>query len=77
MIHFKSAATMPREAARTWIEITEVKCLRFQDLTTEQANASLIGNNAIERMQYAHRRHKDIYEFNPFIFLYNFKLVNK
>jgi len=26
---FKSAAKMPREAARTWIEITEVKCLRF------------------------------------------------
>lgn len=72
-----SPATMPRSAARLWITPTDCKVMRVRDMTVEQSMQSLIGCNSIERMQYMHRKNKDIWDSNPFIFFYTFKITQK
>lgn len=60
---WKSASTMPKEAARTWIEITGVKCVRVQDaLKTSEGYIKKYGQHS--------------WDNNYYIFLYDFKKVD-
>ena len=80
-----SAASMPKRYARTWIEITEVKCVRVQEVDTDDLRALGCSETlGYAPIWYEHRKEKHIAKYgqsswdtNPFIFLYNFKLVKK
>ena len=63
---WKSPATMPREAARTWLAIVGVKCMDTQDLSNKLCHT--LGITPPD---------KAAFDENKFIFLYEFKLSEK
>ena len=82
------ARCMPRSAARTFIEITDVRCERVQDITIEDVQAegiqSLFGKGSIDPTMLARfiglwndTNGKDAWERNDWTFAYTFKLIKE
>ena len=80
------ARYMPRSAARTFIEITDVRCERVQDITIEDVQAegiqSLFGKGSIDPTMLTRfiglwndTNGKDAWERNDWVFAYTFKLL--
>jgi len=80
------ARYMPRSVARTFIEITDVKCERINDITLEDIQAegiqSLFGKQSIDPTMLARfidlweeASGKGAWERNDWVFAYTFKLV--
>jgi hypothetical protein len=75
-LHWRSPATMPRTAARTWITPTSVKCVRVRDLTQDDVNRLGInaGNWNDTRgkfwLQFTKKHGQSAWDTNIYVFFY-------
>ncbi len=82
--HFRPASTMPREAARTWLEITQVQCVPVWDILHQKGTIKRrLGSDG----QTEKELRKSFYEMvvgkygrkieqgNTYVFLYDFKII--
>jgi len=79
---WKSPVTMPREASRIWLEVTDVVCKRVQDITEEEAkeHGCILYNGSTQiqsfSVDYGKRHGPDSWNNNDFVFSASFKVLS-
>lgn len=90
-VKWRSARFMPKWAARLWLEVMKVRAERLQNITEEDAkaegvNPSIVGQN-LDYLKYRagfqtlwesiNAKRGFGWEKNPYVFVYEFKVVKK
>jgi len=79
---FNSPVTMPREASRIWLEVTDVVCKRVRDITEEEAkeHGCILYNGSTQiqsfSVDYGKRHGLDSWNNNDYVFSASFKILS-
>lgn len=83
--HWQSPATMPREGARIFLKVLDVRCERIQDISEDGAvsEGCIYGaggrepDPAVSKDNHFPTKHAEVWQQNPWVFAYTFERVEK